>query len=106
MHRSLTSRALSKPHSRASASPKKDGLSYGLKSVRPLHSVKGVVATLQVSTLPQPWRSSIKVAEVHEVTDPVPVIWLQFGLDKARSHLHTDCIAKFVAYIEGNVNIG
>ena len=35
-----------------------------------------------------------------------PVIWLWFGVDKARSHLHTDCLAKFVAYIEGNLNIG
>ena len=29
-----------------------------------------------------------------------PVIWLWFGVDKARSHLHMDCLAKFVAYIE------
>ena len=35
-----------------------------------------------------------------------PVIWLWFGVDKARSHLHTDCMAKFVAYIEDNLNIG
>lgn len=35
-----------------------------------------------------------------------PVIWLWFGVDKARSHLHTDCLAKFVAYIEDNLNIG
>lgn len=35
-----------------------------------------------------------------------PVIWLWFGVDKAKSHLHTDCMAKFVAYIEDNLNIG
>ena len=35
-----------------------------------------------------------------------PVIWLWFGVDKARSHLHMDCLAKFVAYIEDNLNIG
>ena len=35
-----------------------------------------------------------------------PVIWLWFGMDKARSHLHTDCLAQFVVYIEGNLNIG
>ena len=35
-----------------------------------------------------------------------PVIWIWFGIDKLRSHLHPDCLSHFVAYIEDNLNIG
>ena len=35
-----------------------------------------------------------------------PIVWLRFGVDKARSHLHMGCMAQFVTYIENILNIG
>lgn len=57
-----------------------------------------LAATLAVFR--QTWPSFTMSQTLH------PVIWLWFGVDKARSHLHMDCMAKFVAYIEDNLNIG
>ena len=57
-----------------------------------------LAATLAVFR--QTWPNFTKSQTLH------PVIWLWFGVDTARSHLHSDCMTKFVAYIEDNLNIG
>lgn len=57
-----------------------------------------LVETLKV--LNQTWPDMPRAQRLH------PVIWLWFGLDKARAQVHTDCLSQFVAYIEDNINNG
>ena len=57
-----------------------------------------LVETLVV--LKQTWPDTPMSQTLH------PVIWLWFGVDKVRTHVHADCLSQFVAYIEDNVNNG